>query len=212
MLKIDISSNIYAMPEYLDDVSGKVVIQAAKTAINKTLKQLQTFSVKQVGLNYKLRSSGLSASYIKNKLIKIHKASGADISRLSGAIVYRGTKIPILDFVTGHKNVIKQKGIKISKRRKLTAEIVPGKKTALKHAFIQQINSKQVFKRGRGRRAKKQAVAGIGIVLFREINKAALHGFIIKKFPGIFKNQVDFRMGKLNAKLAKARLKIHGVQ
>lgn len=203
----DIRSNIESIPEYLDDIKFKAIVQAAKTAVNKTLVSTRKLAIKRIGLTYRLRPSGFSRKEVKDAM-NIIKAKGNNLETLKGVIIFKGSPIPIIKFISGSKSVIAQKGIKIKKRRKLKAEIRPGKKVRISKGFIQKARSTQVFKRGKGEDGfKKQAVASIALIIMRKGHRDALLTHISRQFPRIFANQVQFRLDKLADKLSKAPFK-----
>tara|TARA_R110000803_G_scaffold162194_1_gene225855 strand:+ start:42322 stop:42948 length:627 start_codon:yes stop_codon:yes gene_type:complete len=205
MIDFDISSNIHEIPEYLDEIKSKIVLQAARTAINKTLISARKVSISRVGLTYKLKPSGLSKAEVKKKMFII-KARGGSLKSLEGKILYKGEPIPIIKFVSGSKNIIKMKGIKVKKRRIIKAEIKPGRKIILKKAFIQRAKTTQVFK-GNSKGFKKQAVASISIIIMRRLHTRPLLKHVAIKFNERFINQLNFRLNKHNKKMTMKRLK-----
>ena len=204
-LDFNILHNLEATEEWLDSIKVKAVLGAARAAINKTLRSTRVFSVKAIAKQYRLKPSGLSRREVKS-MMKVKKARGGSLNSLEGQIKYDTTPIPILKFISGAQEIIKQKGIKVKKRRRLRAEIRPGKKILLKGAFIQRVHSKQVFKRGRAG-FKKQGVASIGQVIMRDRMKILLLNHVASVFEDNFKNQLQFRLDKLATKLNNSKLK-----
>ncbi len=207
MIDFDIRSNIEAIPEYLDEMKSRTVVAAAKATINKTLLSTRKITIKRLGLTYKLKPSGLSKKEVKAGL-RLIKAKTGPLHTLEGVMTLRGQPIPIIKFISGAKNTIKQKGIKIQKRRKLKAEIRPGKKIILKKAFIQKVRSIKVFKRGKGEKDfKNQAVASVALIIMRTPNGNAILTHISRRFNKVFANQMQFRLDKLALKLKNKPLK-----
>ena len=206
MIEFDLFSSLQHIPEWLDDTKEKVVVQSAKASINKLLKSSAVLSVKRIGMSYKLKPSGLGKKDVK-RMMRVTKAKGKTIASLEGLITYNTTPIALLKFVTGSKELLSQKGIKIRKRRKLKAEIRPGQKLRIKKAFIQKAKSKQVFKSTKGGGFKRQAVPSIGLVIMRTEHKKALLTHISRRFPRLMANQITFRQQRVDQKLTKRKLK-----
>lgn len=207
MIDFEITSNIEAIPEWLDETKERVILQSARSAINKTLKSASVLAIKRIKLTYKVKPSGFSRKEIKKRM-DIIKATGNSLFSINGEIIFKGEPIPILNFVSGKKTSIKQKGIKVRKRRKLRVEIRPGKRVVLKKAFIQDgPKSKQVFRSPKSGGFKKQSVPGMGLVINRPENKQALLRHVSRAFAKTFDNQVKFRLEKANQRLRRKRLK-----
>lgn len=204
-IDFDITGNIEAIPQWFNSTHDKAILAAARSAINKTLISARKLSVKRMGITYRLRPSGYSRREVKSQM-KLFKAKGGALHTIHGAIQYKGNPIPLLKFVSGKKEIIKQKGVKIKKRRKLKVEIKPGKKFLVKGGFIQKAQSRQVFKRG-SNGFKTQAVASIAKVMMRKSNKEAVLKHVKRRFPEIFASQAQFRINKANEKMSRKPMK-----
>ena len=204
-LDLSIEHNFNDLEIWLDDAKQKEAFQSARAAINRSLIATRKLSGKLIRRQYKVKKSGLSATDIK-KAHRIVKAKGGTLATLRGEVRFLGKPIPLLSFVSGSKSIIEQKGIKVAKRKKLKVEIRPGKKIVLKAAFIGKVHTKQVFKRG-GKGLKRQAGPSIPEIVFRPRMLKALQTKLVRTFNQRFPVEMAFRMGRLNDKLNKARLK-----
>lgn len=157
-LKIDV--DFLAVVEAFDKIKANDIIQATRRAINRTLA-----GVRQDSLDQLRKKLALKESVLRKRFIKLTKASGNSISSLAGFLDFSNEPIPLLEFVRGSKENIQQKGIPVKKRRKLKAEITPGKRFVVRKAFIQRKFSKQVFKRDSSGGFKKQGTRSVGFML-----------------------------------------------
>ena len=206
-IDFDISHNLHALEEYFDDIKTKAVLSGSRSAINKTLVNTRKWLVKMLAREYKLRPSGLSRAKLRGKRMRMSKASGARLEQLVGEIKFSVSPESLLQFVTGSKEKIRQKGIKISKRRKLKAEIRPGRKIVLKKAFIQQVRSKAVFRRGKKDGFYLQAAPSIGLVVQRPTFRDAMLLHVGRTFNRIFSHEVQYRLDKIADKTRRAVIK-----
>lgn len=200
-IKIDITSNILDAIETMENISENVMVEAARVSINRAMVTGRKEAAKSLRakLNIKARD-------VKTK-IGIAKARGNNLRSLEGIISFSDIPMPIIDFVRGNTSIIKQKGLKIKKRRKLKVEIVRGKKFVMKGGFIQRVSSKQVFKRGKSGKFYKQSAPSIAEFISRNDLKRPVSKAMIDSFNKNYANQVDFRMKREQSKMRKARLK-----
>ncbi len=201
LITIDISSNIESIEEYLDDAKKSAVVSAARGAINKTLRTARTKSADLIGQRYNLKKKDIRGP------MKIKRARGSTLSKLEGILFYGDKKHGIIKFVKGSKSVIKQKGIKIRRRRKLKAEIIKGKKITLKKAFIQRADTKQVFKGRRGDGFKTQAIASNAVIMLRSKNEIKLMKVVKQRFETVLAQELNFRLSKLAQRQRSRRMK-----
>ncbi len=200
-LEINILNNLHAMDDFLSDFKVKVAVQATRSAINRTLVSTRKEAVKTLRTRLNIKSTTL-----KRKHISLSKVRGGSLSSMTGSINFNDNPMPLLDFVKGHKNIIKQKGIKVKKRRKLKVEVVKGKKITLKTAFIQKVNSKQVFKRGSSG-FKRQAVSSIGTWVSRRAFKKPIMREARARFNIEFDRQYSFRMDRALGKVKSSKVR-----
>ncbi len=165
-LDIEITSTLLDAAKMFDGIDPREVAKAARRSINRTLLTLRKESLKRIPEHLKVKPKTLRERYIR-----LNKAQGG--TNFEGSIDFSSEPIPMIEFVKGSKEPIKQKGVKVSRRRKLKVEITPGKRFILRKAFIQRVLSKQVFKRPAGKdNFKKQGVPSVGtIVVQRGIGK-----------------------------------------
>lgn len=187
-INIDISSNIAEVMASLPDLNQQVFYQAARTSIGKALIAGRAQAAK--GLRERLN---IKSGDVKRK-IGITKPKGSSLFSLEGVISFDDTPQPLLDFVKGNKEIIKQKGVKIRKRRVLRVEITKGKAFKMRGGFIQKVRSKQVFRRGKSGKFYKQSAPSIA----KFIQEHQLKDPVIKRMNEVFfgnlKNQYEFRL------------------
>lgn len=165
-LDIEITSTLLDAAKMFDGIDPREVGKAARRAINRTLLTLRKESVQRIPEHLKIK-----AKLLRDRYITLNKAQGGN--NYEGSIDFSSESIPMIEFVKGSKEPIKQKGVKVGRRRKLKVEITPGKRFVLRKAFIQRVRSKQVFKRpGNQASFKKQGTPSVGtIVMQRGIGK-----------------------------------------
>lgn len=193
-IKIDITNDLAKAAAEVDFLNHDIIPKAAKAAINRAVTSMRKESTKLIPKEIRLKSTNLKERYIRLK-----KAQGSVISGLVGEIAYLDEPVPLIEFVRGSKAPIKQAGIKIRQRRKLRIEIRPGKRFVLRRAFIQKVNTTQVFKRvPKGKDFKKQGAPSVGFVVM----KRNIHLEIAKagqlSFQKNFTSELAFRLSKRN--------------
>ena len=191
-IEVNISHNFDALEGYLDDIQTNAAIQAARYSINRTLLTLREHSVKRIRDRMNLK-----VGVIKKKHLFLSKAKGGNLLTLEGQIKYNTKPVPLLEFVQGKKTPRDQKGIKISKRKVLKARIRPGKTIKLRHAFIADVNTKQVFKRTAdtsSRKVKKQGVTSVGFIFNKPLIRNELVRLGGKRFSELFTREYARRV------------------
>lgn len=190
-LEINIKTNFAALAAAFDDLKKRHVVQAARRAMNRSLISVRKESVLSLRKVIKLKSTE-----IKDK-ISTFPARGGSLEALEAKLVFSGKPIPLINFIRGSKAVIEQKGIKVKRRRKLRAEITPGKRFIVKKAFIQRARSVQVFKGQRGKGFKSQGAPSIAH-LIRErhggVLGRALVSYALKRFDRTFEQDLKARL------------------
>jgi hypothetical protein len=136
-------SNLMEISAQLADI-GKQARPAMRRALKRGLLAMKTESIKEIKKTLKITNKDLKESFRLS-------APQGDRIFMHADIGYSSASLPMLPFVRGARSPIKQKGISIKRRRKLKVEIVPGRKTLLKGAFIQVVRGRLgVFKRRKG--------------------------------------------------------------
>jgi hypothetical protein len=187
-LEIDIRSNFTAIGAAFEELKTVHIVQAARRAINRSLISTRKESIAEIKKKLKMKTGEIK------ERTKMLKARGSKLHSLEGKLIFSGIPVPLLTFVRGNKDVIQLKGKKIKNRRKLRAEVTPGKRFIVKGAFIQRARTKQVFKGKKKRGFKKQGAPSIGhIVREKEVGNV-LARFGAKRFRDIFLDEVDKRI------------------
>jgi hypothetical protein len=196
-INIDISSNIAVVMASMDDLNKTVFYQSIRYSIGKALIAGRAQAAK--GLRERLN---IKSSAVKEK-IGMTKPKAGSLASLEGVLSFEDVPLPILDFVKGSKDVIKQKGISIKKRRVLRVEITKGKTWKMKGAFIQKVKSQQVFRRGKSGKFYKQSAPSIAHFVEQQRLKVP----IIRKMKDVFrnnlKNQYEYRIQREIAKTGR---------
>lgn len=200
-LDISITSNVVDAITAMEKIPDKIVWDATRVSINRAM----VTGRKEAGKTLRERLNVKSRD-MKQK-IKVSKARGGNLRSLQGVLSFDDTPMPLIDFVRGNKNLIKQKGVKIKKRRKLKVEITRGKKFVIKGGFIQKARSKQLFKRGSSGGFYKQSAPSVGEFIMRKQFKFPVAKAMRQSFRKNLKNQVDFRMERMTAKVGAGRMR-----
>lgn len=159
-LEIRIDENFLDLAEAFEGMKPEQYKAAIRHSINRTLLTLRKEAIDQ--LRRKLR---IKPSVLREKYLWLEKARGGLAGGIEGSIMFSKTPIPMLEFVRGSKEPEDQKGKPVKKRRKVRAEITPGKRFHVKGAFIQRVHSTQLFKRGKQGDFHKQGVRSVGFLI-----------------------------------------------
>lgn len=196
-INIDISSNIAAHMKNMEDLNHQVFYQSIRTSIGKALVAGRAEAAKSLRARLNIKSGDVK------KKIGIERPKASSLANLEGILSFDDTPQPLIDFVKGSKDIIKQKGIKITKRRVLRVEITRGKTFRMKGGFIQKVKSKQVFRRGKKGGFYKQSAPSIAHFIEQE----KLRIPVIRRMKDVFrtnlKNQYQYRMQRMADKAGR---------
>lgn len=202
-LKINIEQNFHDLTKMMDEIAHVQILAGTKRAMDNALRRGRVITIKEMRKEINLPSSKIKAR------ITIYKARGASLNGVEGALGFSEKAIPMLDFVVGKKSNIKQKGIKVKKRRKLKVKIKPGKTIRLKGAFIQNVKSQQVFRRkGQGPSVRKLGTKSIATLAFQRNMRPKIENIILKRFDREFRRQMSFRFEKTAAKYSRSPMRL----
>jgi hypothetical protein len=190
------------MDLFMDQFSDKVIPNASRTAINRTLTSTRAQAVKVIRLRLNIKAKDL-----KGKHTAITKASGKNLMSMVGVLSFSDKPMPLLDFVTGKHSRASQKGIKVKNRKLVKVKVLKGKAVKLKKAFITKVRSTQVFKRSSDDGFYKQGVPSIAVWVQRDYIEKPLKDHANKTFNKVFRQQYEFRVEKAIAKANKAKLR-----
>ena len=188
-LEINITDNFDEIVQAFDKIEKRLVGQAARYAINRTLLTLRGEALKEITKQFKIKEKTL-----RQKHISITKARGGDLSTVNGMISFSGQPIPLIEFVRGNKTPQSQKGIPIKRRRKIRVEITPGKRFEVKRAFIQTVHSTQLFKRAKSGGFKKQGIRSIAYLIRERGLGQKLVAVGKERFRELFLRDLEARM------------------
>lgn len=202
-MKVNIDTNFHDFKDMMDDLGNRDIGASARTAINRAMTRGQSQVVKQLKKDINLRSTP-----IKDR-ITIIKAKGTMMHKMEGVMIFSGNPIPLKEFVIGPKTNIEQKGIKIRKRRKIKVKFKPGKTIKVAGAFIQKVNSQQLFRhKGKGRRVRKLAASSLAVIAFRQPRRKRLEDTLMGRFDKVFKQQLQWRHSRTSMAYSKTPMRI----
>lgn len=185
---IKITTNLLDISDALGELGQKHLFRAVRRSINRALPAMRVKSVDLIKRDIKLKTGFIRRG------TQLNKAKGANITNISGSIGFDSTPVPLMEFVRGSKTPLKQKGIAVSKRRKLKVEIRPGRRVVLAHAFIQKVRSLQVFKRKKERRLASQGIHSIAHEIFRGAKASRVAEEGMKRFESEFEREWAIRL------------------
>lgn len=201
-MEINIDNNFYDLKDMMQELSNQQLGAATKISINKALIKGRKEVTAQLRQDINLKSGSIK------KRIFLNKPKTNSLHNMYGEMVFSGHPISFLEFVVGSKENIKQKGIKVRKRRKLKARIAPGKTFHIKSGFIQDVKSKGVFRRkGSGRRLRTLKTVSIAVMAFRKPRINRIMNAIEKGFDKEFRSQINWRFGKLSNKYSSTPMR-----
>lgn len=209
-IEINILDNFDTIKDFFSNATQEVAGPAVKAAINETLRTGRKEVLQEIHKRVYVNSKVKTRSDFKNKNTFVFKATGSNPFTMSGALAFSASPLPLLLFARGNVDNIKQKGIKVAKRKKTKIEIYKGRKFTLKKGFIQKHHSKQVFKNpGKDRRLVKQAIPSISKLIENEPSlEKKIVNLMKRKFTINLKRQLKFRLDKRAAKARGVRPKL----
>lgn len=202
--KIDIKENIMEAYNAFDKLKRSEVSKAARRAINRTLVTLRKESIQTIKKDLRIQSSVL-----KNKYIWIDKPRGKGLKDLGGAVVFQSRGLQLIDFLRGTKAATEQKGIPFRRRKKVRAEVTPGKRFVVSGGFIAKTSSKglQIMKRDKNTKGHllMQTAPSLGSLLLNEKKKigATLQSRGAQIFQDNFARELNYRLQSLSDKIKK---------
>ena len=201
-LKLKIEHNLHDAQKMFDELGNKDIIASARMALNNAIRRGKSEGSIRLRKRINLKSREIKAR------IKEDKAKGSTLRQIEASLVFSGIPIAMISFLT-KKTPIEQKGKPIKKRRKLRVRVKGSKSIVLKGAFIQKMNSLQVFRhKGRGRRARKLSTKSLAkIIIEHEINKM-LEQLVAVRFSREFNRQLRWRWGKTSRKYSNTPMKL----
>lgn len=190
-IKINIESDFPHLDNLMDQMGNSDITSAARASLNNAVRR-----GRQQGSRILRKRINLKATEIKKRIV-LSRARGGNLRSLNAALTFSGIPISMINFIVGNKNPIKQKGVKVKKRRKLKARIRGNKKVVLTGAFIQDIQSKQVFRhKGTGKRARKLSTKSLARIILEDRIQQQMETIVQKRFSREFSRQIHWRWEK----------------
>lgn len=201
-LKINIETNFPHLQSLMNDLGDKDVTAATRASLNNSVRRGREQGSRMIRSRINLKATEIK------KRITIQKARGGSLRSLEASLTFSGIPISMIHFIVGNKNVIKQKGVPVKKRRKLKARIRGNKKISLGGAFIQDMQSKQVFRhKGKGRRSRKLSTKSLARIILEDQIRTKLDEIVEKRFSREFQRQIHWRWEKSYSRFNKKPLK-----
>jgi hypothetical protein len=206
--KIELKNNIQEAFNTFDQLKRGEVAKAARRAINRTLVTLRKDSVQIIKKDLRIQSS-----LLKSKYIFIDKARGKGLSDLSGSVVYQSRGLQLIDFIRGTKAPTPMKGIPVKRRKKVRAEVTPGKRFVVTGGFVSMTASKglQIMKRDKKTKGHllMQTAPSLGSLLLNEKKKigATLQGRGAEVFQKNFISELNYRLESMLSKVNNVKPK-----
>lgn len=193
-IEIKISDDLGKAAADIAAFNHDIIPKAARRALNRAATAMGKESTKLVPKEMRIRPG-----MIRERYMRLRKVRQMALQGMSAEAAYSAAAIPLIEFVRGSKDPIRQAGIKVKNRKPLRVEIRPGKRFILKRAFIQKVVSKQVFKRpGKGKEFKKQGAPSIGFLIMSRNQRLA--GMVAQAggetFQRVFKSELAFRLSQ----------------
>lgn len=178
----------------LEKLKSNELLSITRRSINKTLVSVRLESFKLLKKNVKTTTKKL-----KDKYTETEKATGNTVDALQGSFTFNTKSMPLIDFVSGNKDPIKQKGIPVAKRRRLKVMVRPGSRVQLKQAFIQRANNSiQVFRRVDNKLKRLTAPSTAHIVNSSSDNiKYQIQKYGTERFSTILTRELNAQINKL---------------
>ena len=196
MLNIQIETNLKEVDVFLTGLKEKALVKSTRRSLNRTLSQFQT------QLNRKIRQRRkLKASEIKRRFLRLEKAKGNMLRTMNAELAVSGDPVGLIRFVIGKKEPKSQAGIPVNKRKPITVQIRPGKRTKLEHVFIAKGKGgkNQVFRRKTTKSFPivKQSTASLSKMVERPGFRLPLEKFASQTFIKEHERNFKFELSKL---------------
>lgn len=130
-LNITLTDNLKKVAADFRGIKNKAIVNATRKALNKTV---VSTGVKIAREFKKVRA--LKIGVIKKDFLKLVKARGSNFAKLQAMVIISGRRVQLIRFVSGDKSPRNQKGLAVSKRRKLRVRVIPGKSNVRGKIFI----------------------------------------------------------------------------
>lgn len=207
------SFKLEGFKEAMEMLDPKKAQQAASSAMNKMLNQTRTAGVKKVTETYNIKRSDITATGTGKARLSVKRATWSNMTAtlyITGrpiSLSYFGAKQVVGATVRARLGSAIKQG-KVSKRMKnagplpqgVMVELIRGRKTFMPHAFLATMKNGHigVFTRhGKARLPilEKSMVSVPSMFSSRPI-KEEIQRVISEKWPGIFKHEMTYFMGK----------------
>lgn len=145
---IDFEGGLREFESVLSSLGRKAAPKAHRNALNRSLTKLRTSMLDNIRLHYRVQKKETKDRYMVSQ-----RARGNDIGNMVASLTVKGGAISLIRFLSkARRKPLKQKGIKVSKRKRLRIQVKPGSNVTLPKAFIAQgrNNNMQVFRRRTG--------------------------------------------------------------
>jgi len=130
-LDIQINDSFKQMNRFITKLEVDVVRKSIRQAINKSILSVRTLTNEEIRKRIKLKKGELN-----KRNLRVTKARGNIIDSMEAKVNVSGRPVSLIRLVRGPRKPAPQKGIAVSKRKKIRVEIRPGKVLKRPRSFI----------------------------------------------------------------------------
>jgi len=193
-MNITLDHQLRNVETFLDDLKKKALINATRMSLNKTLSSVAARANVMIREQRKLKLSAVKSYF------RMRKAQGNSLTALEAKFEISSKPVSLINYVVGKRSPQSTAGIKVSKRKSVKVEIVPGVKTTLLSAFIAngRGGNTQVFRR-RGKASLpivKQSGGSLSSIASKDSFRNALQSFAKDRLGIEFKTAFDFQLAR----------------
>jgi hypothetical protein len=200
-ISVSLDADLAKITEFLDDVKRKALIQATRQSLNKTLSAFVTQVSRSTREHLKVKHRD-----VKDQIC-VRRARGNDMSRMFASAHIRNKRFSMIHFVKGNRSANQQVGVPVQARKRIKVEIVPGRITHLRSAFIahgrsanlhvfQRIQKKKDGKSPKGSLVKMSTPSVVDVIN-RPSVREYLERFAAERMSKEFGTAWDFQMSRL---------------
>lgn len=199
--------------EAMEIFDPKKAQQAATSAINKMMDQTRTAGVKKITETYNIKRSDITATGTGKARLSVKRASWSNmtatlsISGRSISLSYFGAKQVAGATVRARLGSAIKQG-KVSRQMKnagpvpqgVMVELVRGRKTFMPHAFLTTMKNGHIGVFNRHGKARlpilEKSMVSVPTMFSSRPVKEEIRRVISEKWPGIFKREIAYYMGR----------------
>lgn len=199
-ISLELAHNLTEAGLYLKDVHKADLTKAVRSALNRSLKSLETESNKAIRRIRRLKAREIRREWF----VMVKRTKGRNIAAFEAILGIKDKPVSLIRFVKGSKNPRNQQGVKVARRRKIAIEIKPGNKKKLKDAFIAKGrgNKNHVFRRETSKSfpINKQSTPSLHLLFKDSAFRRPIENIVAKRLQREFVTALNFAISKRLAK------------